>query len=200
MPSPSQPAPPCLTDRRATDGTGRALFLDRDGVINRQRPDHVKSWAEFEFLPGALAGLALLRRQRIRVVVITNQAVVGRGLLHEEELLMIHRRMVTAVRAAGGHIERAYACLHTPEAGCRCRKPATALLEQASVELGISLPDSIMAGDSQRDLAAARAVGCLPVYIGDPAAIEEGFNVIWARDLVHLAGLMPLLRQPVPAC
>jgi histidinol-phosphate phosphatase family protein len=177
------------------------VFLDRDGVINRRRPDHVKSWAEFEFLPGALTGLALLRQMSIRVVVITNQAVVGRGLLQEEELHMIHRRMAAAASAQGGRIERVYACLHTPEAGCPCRKPATALLEQASVELGISLPDSIMAGDSQRDLDAARAGGCRPVFIGDTGGLSLEPDVIRARNLVHLAGLVPLLlREPVEAC
>jgi histidinol-phosphate phosphatase family protein len=182
------------------NGHARALFLDRDGVINRRRPDHVKSWAEFEFLPGAVTGLALLRRMGIRVVVITNQAVVGRGLLHEDELLTIHQRMAAAVSADGGQIERVYTCLHVPQAGCRCRKPATALLEQASVELGISLPDSIMAGDSRRDLDAARAVGCRPVYIGDSAGLAVEPDVSCARDLVDLAGLVSLLTEPVKAC
>src|SRR5690348_8882663 len=173
MPSRNRLVAPFLINSGSVDWKQRALFLDRDGVINRQRPDHVKSWAEFEFLPGALDGLALLHAMGLRVVVITNQAVVGRGLLRPEDLFLIHQRMSAAVSAAGGRIERAYACVHTPEVGCRCRKPATALLEQASIELGISLPSSFMAGDSRRDLDAARAVGCVPILIGDGATSED---------------------------
>jgi len=182
----------CLTDF--------ALFLDRDGVINRKRADHVKSWAEFEFLPGALDGLALLHRMGIKVVVITNQAAVGRGLLKEEELASIHRQMFATVQAAGGNIERAYACLHTPDAGCRCRKPSTGLLEQASADLGVSLPASIMVGDSAGDLDAARAAGCVPIVVGDGDWIARQQGVARARDLLEVAGLIASMRGLTAAC
>jgi D-glycero-D-manno-heptose 1,7-bisphosphate phosphatase len=180
--------------------TDFALFLDRDGVINRQRVDHVKSWAEFEFLPGALDGLARLHRIGIRVIVITNQAAVGRGLLEEQDLVRIHQHMCAAVRDAAGDIERVYACLHTPEAGCRCRKPGTALLERASGELGIDLAGSIMAGDSIGDLEAARAAGCLPIVVGSGDWVGRDRHVAHARDLVEVAALIPLLRSVTTAC
>jgi D-glycero-D-manno-heptose 1,7-bisphosphate phosphatase len=205
MPSPSRRGARCLTETGPHPALPQrrreiALFLDRDGVINRQRPDHVKSWAEFEFLPAALEGLALLRGMGTRVVVITNQAAVGRGLLREEELLAIHQRMSAAVRAAGGHIERAYACLHTPDAGCRCRKPATGLLERASAELGIILSGSIMAGDSLRDLDAGRAVGCVPILVGDGDGLAQPAGVLRARDLVEVAALLERSKVGVAAC
>jgi histidinol-phosphate phosphatase family protein len=143
----------------------RAVFLDRDGVINRQRPDHVKSWAEFEFLPGVLEALAELRRMAIRVAVVTNQAVVGRGQIGEDDLAAIHQRMMAAIGAAGGSVERIYTCVHAPEAGCRCRKPATALLTLAGEQMGITLDGSVLIGDTQTDVQAARAVGCLPILV-----------------------------------
>ena len=86
-----------------------AVFLDRDGVINRRRPDHVKAWDEFEFLPGVLAALVTLRSMNTPVVVVTNQGVVGRGLLSAEALVRIHTRMLQTIRAAGGHVEAIYA-------------------------------------------------------------------------------------------
>jgi histidinol-phosphate phosphatase family protein len=143
------------------------VFLDRDGVINRRRPDHVKSWEEFEFLPHSLEALARLHRMRARVIIITNQAVVGRGVIAQDQLIDIHRRMGEAVAKAGGRIERIYACPHTPEAGCGCRKPGTELLRRASAELGVALDHSFMVGDSESDVLAGRAVGSQPVLIQD---------------------------------
>ena len=158
-----------------------AVFLDRDGVINRRRPDHVKAWEEFEFLPGVLAALASLRSMNTPVVVVTNQGAVGRGLLSAEALGRIHTRMLQAIRAAGGHVEAIYACLHAPAENCRCRKPAPTLLQRASLELGIALPASIMVGDSRSDVEAARAAGCRPVLISDSELADP--DVLAVKDL-----------------
>ncbi len=158
-----------------------AVFLDRDGVINRRRPDHVKAWEEFEFLPGVLAALASLRSMNTPVVVVTNQGAVGRGLLSAEALGRIHTRMLQAIRAAGGHVEAIYACLHAPAENCRCRKPAPTLLQRASLELGITLPASIMVGDSRSDVEAARAAGCRPVLISDSELADP--DVLAVKDL-----------------
>lgn len=166
-----------------------SLFLDRDGVINRKRHDHVKEWSEFEFLPGALEVLAEVREAGIPVIVITNQAVVGRGLIEPQRLMEIHGRMLAAVALAGGHIERIYACTHTPEDGCPCRKPGTEMFQRASAELGVSLTGSVMVGDSDGDVEAARRAGCRPILIG--ADVE-------ARDvptLPDLASALPLIWQ-----
>ena len=161
------------------------VFLDRDGVINRRRPNHVKSWEEFEFLPGSLEALARLHRMKARVIVITNQAIVGRGLIAQEDLIKMHRRMSEEVANAGGQIERVYACPHTPDAGCACRKPGTELLRRASDELGIKLDHSFMVGDSDSDVLAGRAVGSQPVLIREGGPTEAHSDLPVARDLTE---------------
>jgi D-glycero-D-manno-heptose 1,7-bisphosphate phosphatase len=186
-----------LPERVALPLDRPTVFLDRDGVINRRRLDHVRSWQEFEFLPGTLVGLAALRLLGARVIVVTNQAAVGRGLLSVTRLEGIHDEMRRAVQAAGGAIEAIYACLHRPDAGCGCRKPAAGLLLAAASDLGLSLKGSIMVGDSISDVEAARAAGCLPVLIaGDSRAVAEPVLVL--RDLLDVADLVRRLRSRVP--
>ncbi|HEX6508438.1 MAG TPA: HAD-IIIA family hydrolase [Chloroflexota bacterium] len=179
---------------------GAAVFLDRDGVINRRRVDHVKSWSEFEFLPGTLEALAALRRAGARVVVVTNQAVVGRGVVREEDLAFIHTRMAEAVAMAGGWIERTYVCVHTPDAGCPCRKPGTALLEQARAELGIKLELSLLVGDAPTDVEAARAAGCVPVLMAENGEGGHGDGVTIVHQLSDVLALFAQVRsrQVVP--
>jgi len=143
-----------------------AVLLDRDGVINRRRPEHVRSWDQFEFMPGCLAALRLLRARRARVLVVTNQSVVGRGLIAEAQLRQIHHRMCEAVERAGGLIEAVLACVHAPTDGCGCRKPAPGLFLRAESELLVDLGRSVMIGDSRSDVEAALAGGCGAVWIG----------------------------------
>lgn len=161
----------------------RAVFLDRDGTINRRRPDHVKSWSEFEFLPGALAAISELSRRTERVAIITNQSAVGRGLISDDELQAIHRRMTEAVEAAGGHLEGVYACPHRPDDGCPCRKPRIGLLLRAARDLGVCLEDSVLIGDSSCDVEAARAAGCRAILVGAPSPSQR--DVPAARDLLE---------------
>src|ERR1700704_4489067 len=118
------------------------VFLDRDGVINRARPDYVKSWLQFAGLPNVRPALpppappcAELHRRGARVVVVTNQAAVGRGLLGQRELTSIHGKMLRKVEAAGGHIEGIYACPHTRETGCACRKAGAGLFSRGARDL-----------------------------------------------------------------
>ena len=101
----------------------KTVFLDRDGVICQNRVDHVKSWAEFQFLPGALSAIAELTRAGCRVVVLTNQAVVNRGLMSAELVEEINRLMIEKVAEAGGRIDMVVYCPHRPEENCECRKP-----------------------------------------------------------------------------
>jgi D-glycero-D-manno-heptose 1,7-bisphosphate phosphatase len=168
------------------------LFLDRDGVINRRRLDHVKTWSEFDFIPGTLEALAEVRKQRIPVVVVTNQAVIGRGVLGYDEVAGIHERMLEAVEASGGHIDRIYVCPHKPEDHCSCRKPGTEMFARASRDLGISLSGSVMVGDSKGDVAAADAAGCDPVLVGDerPDGLRSDVPVV-----PDLAGALPIIRR-----
>ena len=174
----------------------RAVLLDRDGVINRERSDYVKSWSEFEFLPQALLALATLNRAGATVVVITNQSAVGRGLISEQDLARIHERMCVEVSAAGGRIETVYACVHAPDDGCRCRKPATGLFDRVAVELGVDLGGSVMVGDSVTDVQAARAAGCQVVLVGGRRE-GPGSDVMVVEDLVE--AVERIIRVPVGA-
>ena len=171
----------------------RAIFLDRDGVINRRLPGHVRSCADFDFLPGGLAALRRLHQRRERVVVVTNQSAVGRGLITREELDVIHERMCEDVRRGGGHIERVYVCPHAPSERCDCRKPRHGLLLQAARELHIDLADSIMVGDSVSDVLAAQAAGCQPILV-DGSCATAGDGVLVVRDLCEAVSLLASRR------
>jgi D-glycero-D-manno-heptose 1,7-bisphosphate phosphatase len=178
------------------DSSVPAVLLDRDGVINRRRVDHVKTWSEFEFLPGVLQALAVLHAMETRVVVITNQGAVGRGLLSAPDLDRIHARMARAVRAAGGQLDGIYACPHAPNEGCTCRKPAPTLFYRASADLGIRLNGSIFVGDSPSDVQAARAAGCRPVLIDDnKVAVDQ--DVIAVKSLGEAVTVWRDLVAPV---
>lgn len=145
--------------------SGPALFLDRDGVIIENRMDYVKSLGEVDFIPGALEALARISRHGERIVIITNQSAVGRGLLTSITLDAIHGYMLEHIRAAGGRIDGIYVCPHHPDDNCDCRKPAPGLLLRAARELGIDLSSSVLIGDNLTDVLAARAVGVKPILV-----------------------------------
>ena len=138
----------------------RAVFLDRDGVINENRENYVLSPEQFRFLPRVLDALATLATSPFAVVVVTNQSAVGRGHMTADVLDRIHTQMLERVRAAGGRIDAVYACLHRPDQGCPCRKPRAELLQRASTELELDLERSYFIGDAASDVQAALAVGC----------------------------------------
>lgn len=142
-----------------------AVFLDRDGVICRNRPDHVKSWDEFAFLPRALNSLARLADLDMPIIVVTNQAVINRGIATAETIEKIHRRMVAEIERAGGRIDRVYYCPHRPDEQCECRKPQPGLLRQAAADLGFELEGSYLVGDAWTDIQAGLAVGCTPFLV-----------------------------------
>jgi D-glycero-D-manno-heptose 1,7-bisphosphate phosphatase len=138
----------------------RAIFVDRDGVICENRTDHVKSWDEFRFLPGAKMGLAALSTLGLPLIVITNQAIIGRAMVPATVVDDIHRRMVAEVEANGGRVDRVVYCPHLPEDRCACRKPEPGMLLQVAGEMGIDLSQSYLIGDAAGDLLAGQRVGC----------------------------------------
>ncbi|MEJ2560691.1 MAG: HAD family hydrolase [Anaerolineae bacterium] len=138
----------------------RAIFLDRDGVICENRSDHVKSWNEFRFLPGAQNSLAALGRLGLPIIVVTNQAIIGRKMVPASVVDDIHRRMVADVEASGGRIDRVVYCPHRPEDRCTCRKPEPGMLLQVADEMDIDLSQSYLIGDAATDLMAGQRVGC----------------------------------------
>lgn len=141
------------------------VILDRDGVINRDRPDFVRSPADWVALPGSLEAIARLTAAGVRVAVATNQSGVGRGLFDESVLASIHRRMETEILNAGGRLDQIVYCPHHPDAGCDCRKPKPGLLLALARAYGGSLAGVPCIGDSGRDLEAAAAVGARPILV-----------------------------------
>lgn len=173
-----------------------AVFLDRDGVINYNREDYVKSWEEFEFLPGSLEALRLLAALRVPLLIVTNQSAVGRARLTLAGLETIHQRMLSAIRQAGGRIDAIYLCPHAPAAACRCRKPSPQMLLRAAQDWRIDLARSIFIGDSAGDLLTALAAGVQPLLV------HTGFGAALARDplqhsLLAQCAQAPDLRQAV---
>ncbi len=140
-------------------GMEAALFLDRDGVIIENRASYVRNWAEVEFIPGALRALAEIRASPYRIVLVTNQSVIGRGLISLRQAEQINEQLAETIRAAGGRLDRIYMCPHAPEHGCACRKPEPGLFLAAAGDLNLDLASSIMIGDAVTDLLAARAAG-----------------------------------------
>jgi len=136
------------------------VFLDRDGVINADSPDYIKSRAEFHPLPGSIEGIVRLTRAGVRVIVITNQSAINRGMVPLAELDAIHQELRTVVSAQGGQITDIFFCPHHPDDGCDCRKPKPGLILAASKRHGIVLADSVMIGDSAKDILAGQAAGC----------------------------------------
>jgi D-glycero-D-manno-heptose 1,7-bisphosphate phosphatase len=140
--------------------SGQTVFLDRDGVINRDSPDYITSWDQFVFLPGSLDAISRMTQADMTVMVITNQSAVGRGMLDIATLEAMHRRLRQAVDARGGRIDAIFYCPHHPDDGCTCRKPKPGLILQAQRQYRLDLPAATMIGDSARDVECGIRAGC----------------------------------------
>jgi D-glycero-D-manno-heptose 1,7-bisphosphate phosphatase len=136
------------------------LLLDRDGVINEDRPDYIRHRREYQFYPDALQALRWLREHQIHVVLISNQSGLGRGLISWEDFWDIHEGMLKGIQDAGGNILGACYCPHRPEKGCTCRKPLPGMIQAASELLHIPLAETHLIGDRDSDLLAASRAGC----------------------------------------
>jgi D-glycero-D-manno-heptose 1,7-bisphosphate phosphatase len=148
----------------AVAATG-AIFLDRDGVINENRTDHVKCWEEFEWLPGVLTSIRRLSQTGMPIFVVTNQAIVNRGMIAEAGLNDIHGRMTAMIEQADGRIDKVFHCPHDNHENCECRKPKPGMLKQAASEFGIDLTKSFLVGDSWTDIEAGLAVGASSILV-----------------------------------
>lgn len=175
----------------------QTIFLDRDGVINRNSipGDYVKTWDEFQFLPGALTAIALLTKAGFRLLVITNQACVSKGIVSWATVRDIHARMMQEVDRAGGHLEAVLCCPHIEGSGCGCRKPAPGLIRRAEAEYRVDLERAILVGDSVRDVQTGAAVGVPTIMvlsgIGRVAdLVSEPRPCRVADDLAHAAQLI----------
>lgn len=146
-------------------GIRRAVFLDRDGVLNVEGGDYITRPEMLHLLPGVAEAVARLNEAGWLVVVVTNQSAVGRGYMDLAMLEAVHNHLREAIAAGGGRIDALYSCPHSPEEGCSCRKPAPGLLLRAASEHDIALSRSYIVGDSSRDIAAGHAVGCVTVLV-----------------------------------
>ncbi|MBI4695082.1 MAG: D-glycero-beta-D-manno-heptose 1,7-bisphosphate 7-phosphatase [Gammaproteobacteria bacterium] len=143
----------------------RLLILDRDGVINAESPQFIKSAEEWIPIPGSLRAICRATQAGFRIFVVSNQSGLARGKLDIEELNGIHRVLNQEVQHAGGRIEGIFFCPHAPEADCRCRKPKTALLEAIAARTGADLRSAVFIGDRASDMEAALAVGARPILV-----------------------------------
>lgn len=175
-----------------------AVFLDRDGVINVNRDDHVKSWNEFDFIPGVPEAIARLTRAGRQIFIITNQAIVNRGVVSCDVVESINRQMVHELERQGGQVTEVAYCPHRSDEGCGCRKPEPGLLLRLARQHGVSLNDAVLIGDARSDIEAGHAAGCetmlvltgrgsmqLPLVLDCPVGM-----VTVARNLEHAVDLL----------
>lgn len=143
----------------------RTVFLDRDGVINENSPDHVKNWDEFVFLPHVCKALRWLSLAGFHVFVVTNQAIVNRGLVTHTTIEDIHKRMIAHVKRTGGSVTAVRYCPHDEYEQCFCRKPRPGMVLSLAAQWGIDLDQAYMVGDAWTDIAAAQAAGCRAILV-----------------------------------
>jgi len=150
----------------------RAVFLDRDGVINRKVPEghYVTRWAQVELLPGGAEAVKRIHEAGFLVVVVTNQRAVAKGLVSEVGLEFLHLRMWQELFRGERGFDAVYYCPHDNDSSCGCRKPQPGMLLAAAQDRGIDLAASWMIGDSESDVLAGRRAGCKTIRISSPDA------------------------------
>ena len=136
-----------------------AIFLDRDGVLIENRADYIRDWSQVVIFPDAIRALSNTDLENFKVVIVTNQSAVGRGIISLRAAQYINDELVKTIRGQNGRIDGAYLCPHDPNAGCDCRKPKPGLLLQAAKELSLDLKRSWMIGDAWTDVQAGQAAG-----------------------------------------
>jgi len=145
----------------------RIIFLDRDGVINKNPIylDYIKKPSEFKFIPNARKAIKLLTDAGFDVVIISNQTGIGKGLFTKKNLDDINKKMIKGVELSGGRIKKAYYCIHHPDSGCCCRKPKTGMFKKAVGRTRIDHKDSFYIGDTERDTKAGRKFGLKTIAV-----------------------------------
>ncbi len=171
------------------------IILDRDGVINEDSSEFIKSAAEWIPIPGSLTAIADLNRAGHTVVVATNQSGLARGLFSEADLNAIHQKMARALAAVSGHIDGIFYCPHHPDDHCDCRKPKPGLLLQIAQQFPTDFKDALLIGDAERDIACARAVNCPAVLV----KTGKGLGTLTATDLEQTVPVFADLAAVVTA-
>lgn len=173
--------------------TLRTVFLDRDGVLNEKAPEgvYITCWDEFRVLPGVPEAIARLNRAGVRVVVVSNQRGVARGLYTVADVASIHARFQELLKAKGAHIDAFFICPHQ-EGQCNCRKPLTGMFEQAVAQFPeVSASTSVMIGDSGADMEFGRRLGMATIFVeGDPARHKPGTAAAGAAATLRAGSLL----------
>lgn len=143
----------------------RAVFLDRDGVINQDREDYVKSWEEFIWINGAQQAIKKLNQANFLVIIVTNQSSVGRGIISSKVIDEIHKNIQIDLKKIGAWIDAFYYCPALPEEGSPFRKPQPGMILQAQREYHIELKNSYLIGDSLSDIEAGINAGCMTILV-----------------------------------
>lgn len=151
----------------------KLIILDRDGVINYDSADYIKSPEEWQAVPGSLEAIAKLNKAGFKVAIATNQSGVGRGYYDLNTLEEIHKKMLDQMAKVDAHIDALFYCPHKPEDKCDCRKPKPGLLLKIADYLKIDLKDAVMIGDNTRDIEAAEAAGADSILVGDDAEVSD---------------------------
>lgn len=165
------------------------VFLDRDGVINR-RKGYTKSWDEFEFIDGAKEAIAEISKVA-RIIILTNQRGIAKGVMTEQDLDEIHKRMLLEIERAGGRIDAIYYCPH--DEGCPCRKPNTGLIEKSVKDFGIDLKRSLVVGDTDADIKMARKIGIVCLKVGNDKTLKADYEFSSLKEAKEL--ILKLVRK-----
>ncbi|MCS5709805.1 D-glycero-beta-D-manno-heptose 1,7-bisphosphate 7-phosphatase [Candidatus Berkiella aquae] len=171
----------------------KLIILDRDGVINEDSPDYIKSVDEWHPIPGSLEAIALLNQFGYTVAVATNQSGLARGFYDETTLNAIHDKMRLSAKTVGGHIDSIFYCPHGPNDHCDCRKPKPGLLQQIAAHYQISLTTVPYVGDSYRDLDAANRAGAVPILVLTGNG-HKALSVDSAFDFAHFDNLLAFAK------
>ena len=164
-------------------GSGNFLFLDRDGVINRKLEGrYVQDSSEFEFMPGAINAIAKLTKIFDRLLIVTNQQGIAKGIMTDEDLKTLHEYMQQQLSAAGGKIDKIYYCPHLANDACACRKPQPGMIEQAISDFPeIDVNQSFLIGDSDTDILAAEAMNINAIKVDDEYTLA-----VWCDELISV--------------
>lgn len=172
-------------EKSKDDFSNKVAFLDRDGVINVKLPEgkYVTKWSEFRFLNGAIEGIKLLNKAGYKIIIITNQRGIAKGIMSESSLKKLHQHMIKKVVDSGGRVEAIYYCPH--QAGeCNCRKPKIGMFLEAEKYLKIDKKKSFMIGDSESDVEAGRNYGVKSYLLKKPNNLENMVEKIltWQKN------------------
>jgi D-glycero-D-manno-heptose 1,7-bisphosphate phosphatase len=185
-----------FSDAVSPTRAAKLIVLDRDGVINHDSDQFIKSPEEWRPIPGSLEAIARLHHAGFRVVVATNQSGVGRGLYDMATLNAIHEKMHKAIAQAGGRLDAVFFCPHTADSRCECRKPRAGMLHEIGNRFSVDMAGVPCVGDGLRDLQAADAVGGQPMLVltgkGEKTLRDGGFpkNTVIFPDLAFAASAL----------